>query len=157
MLRRISALLCMPCECSWTRGVFQFTSCLCLQIERSDIQEGTAREVSVSRQQRADSPKRTARRDRRSSPRKGPVQSPLPSLPSNTAELVRSRNRAWLSNDGAAQSVRFSGPVESPVPSLPSNTADMLRQRGGPSDKSASDSNADLERFYNNLYLSQGR
>lgn len=121
-----------------------------MQIEQSEIKPSPSR-------QRDPSSRRNSRRegDSRRSPSPSTAESPLPSLPSNTEELLRGRGQPTQRNAYVSrQRVSEYQPV---VPSLPSNTEDLLRLRGSFAERGAasSRSDADLARFCSNLYFSQ--
>ena len=125
-----------------------------LQIETSEVREGSYRQRSTSPQQR-----RASKRDRRPSRHQGPLQSPLPSLSSNTVDILRERGQFADRRAVDSRSSVSRGPMELPLTSLPSNTEDILNARGRSGERSAADSrsDADLARFCNNLYLSRGQ
>ena len=122
----------------------------CIQIEQSDNKPSSLRQRDLSS-------RRSSRRDKdsRRSPSPRIAESPLPSLPSNTEEMLRGRGRssqkkAYVSRPRASE-------YQPVVPSLPSNTEEVLKLRGSSTERSgaSSRSDADLARFCSNLYISQ--
>lgn len=120
------------------------------QIEQSDAKASTSRQK--------DSPsRRSIRREgaTRKSATPSIAESPVPSLPSNTEEILRGRGR--FAQRRTPVSRQYVPQYEPVLSSLPSNTEYMLKMQGISPNSSGvgSRSDADLARFCSNLYLSQ--
>lgn len=89
-----------------------------------------------------------------------PLRSPIASLPSNTADVLRSRGD-YTAARRSEEYLRSRSPAryESIIPSLPSNTEDELAARGRDTTRSAADlkSTAELARFCDGLLLNSRR
>ena len=89
-----------------------------------------------------------------------PLRSPISSLPSNTAEVLRSRGDSRAARR-SAEYLRSPSPVryESIIPSIASNTEDLraASTRDNTRNAAESKSSAELARFCNGLLLSRNR
>lgn len=89
-----------------------------------------------------------------------PLRAPIPSLPSNTADVMRKRGD-YRAAKQSQEDVRSSSPARyGPIiPSLRSNTEEVLAARASSRARSAADnkSSAELARFCDGLLLSRKR